>query len=62
MTDVSGDYAFPHVDADERRRLDLLGERHDPITIRRVERLGGSARRPLRGGWWRPRLGRALAL
>jgi SAM-dependent methyltransferase len=40
MTDVAGDYAFPHTDADECRRLDLLAERHDPITIRRVERLG----------------------
>jgi SAM-dependent methyltransferase len=32
-------YAFPHTDADERRRLELLEERLDPITIRRIERL-----------------------
>lgn len=32
-------YAFPHTDTDERRRLELLQERLDPITIRRVERL-----------------------
>jgi SAM-dependent methyltransferase len=32
-------YPFPHTDADERRRLDLLQERLDPITIRRVKRL-----------------------
>jgi 2-polyprenyl-3-methyl-5-hydroxy-6-metoxy-1,4-benzoquinol methylase len=35
----SGDYAFPHTGADERRRLQLLAERLDPLTIRRVERL-----------------------
>jgi SAM-dependent methyltransferase len=29
-------YAFPHTDADERRRLELLQERLDPITIRRI--------------------------
>ena len=33
-------YAFPHTDVDERRRLELLQERLDPITIRRIERLG----------------------
>jgi trans-aconitate methyltransferase len=32
-------YAFPHTHADERRRLELLAQRLDPITIRRVERL-----------------------
>jgi SAM-dependent methyltransferase len=32
-------YAFPHADADEGRRLELLQERLDPITIRRIERL-----------------------
>jgi SAM-dependent methyltransferase len=35
----SGRYAFPHTQADERRRLELLAHRLDPITIRRVERL-----------------------
>jgi tRNA A58 N-methylase Trm61 len=33
-------YAFPHSDVDERRRLGLLQERLDPITIRRIGRLG----------------------
>jgi SAM-dependent methyltransferase len=33
-------YAFPHSAVDERRRLELLQERLDPITIRRIERLG----------------------
>jgi hypothetical protein len=32
-------YAFPHTDADERCRLELLEERLDPLTIRRIERL-----------------------
>jgi SAM-dependent methyltransferase len=36
-------YAFPHTDADERRRLDLLQERLDPVTIRRIERLRPAA-------------------
>jgi SAM-dependent methyltransferase len=39
MTD-SGEYAFPHGVADERRRLALFAERLDPITIRLIERLG----------------------
>ena len=34
------DYAFPHVAADESRRLELFQQRLDPLTIRRVERLG----------------------
>jgi 2-polyprenyl-3-methyl-5-hydroxy-6-metoxy-1,4-benzoquinol methylase len=34
------DYAFPHSDADESRRLGLLEQRLDPLTIRRIERLG----------------------
>jgi len=33
-------YAFPHTEVDERRRLELLQQRLDPITIRRIERLG----------------------
>jgi SAM-dependent methyltransferase len=39
MTDTAGGYAFPHTGADERRRLELLEERLDPITVRRIERL-----------------------
>ena len=34
------DYAFPHSAEDESRRLDLFQQRLDPLTIRRVERLG----------------------
>ena len=33
-------YAFPHSGGDESRRLRLFEERLDPLTIRRVERLG----------------------
>lgn len=40
MSDTPADCAFPHTDGDERRRLDLFAERLDPITIRRVQRLG----------------------
>jgi SAM-dependent methyltransferase len=39
MADTGTDYAFPHGAANEARRLDLLQERLDPLTIRRVERL-----------------------
>jgi SAM-dependent methyltransferase len=40
------DYAFPHSGADESRRLLLLEKRLDPLTKRRIERLGvgGGAR------------------
>jgi len=34
------DYAFPHAAADESRRLGLFQQRLDPLTVRRVERLG----------------------
>src|SRR5262252_7686763 len=34
------DYAFPHDAADEARRLELFQQRLDPLTIRRIERLG----------------------
>ncbi len=34
------DYAFPHSAADESRRLQLLEQRLDPLTKRRIERLG----------------------
>jgi SAM-dependent methyltransferase len=40
MADDDGRYAFPHGGADERRRLDLLAARLDPVTKRRVGRLG----------------------
>src|SRR5262245_18703177 len=40
MADTDGRYAFPHGGADERRRLDLLAGRLDPVTKRRVGRLG----------------------
>jgi trans-aconitate methyltransferase len=34
------DYAFPHSAEDESRRLELLEQRLDPLTKRRVQRLG----------------------
>jgi SAM-dependent methyltransferase len=34
------DYAFPHSAEDESRRLGLFQQRLDPLTVRRVERLG----------------------
>jgi SAM-dependent methyltransferase len=40
MADAAAGYAFPHTGADERRRLELLAERLDPATIRRIGRLG----------------------
>jgi SAM-dependent methyltransferase len=33
-------YAFPHAAEDESRRLELFERRLDPLTIRRIERLG----------------------
>jgi SAM-dependent methyltransferase len=36
------DYAFPHSAEDESRRLELLEQRLDPLTQRRVQRLGVS--------------------
>ena len=36
------DYAFPHSAADESRRLQLLEQRLDPLTKRRIQRLGVS--------------------
>lgn len=38
--DQAPDYAFPHSDADESRRLQLFEEHLDPRTRRRIERLG----------------------
>jgi len=40
MADTDGRYAFPHGGADERRRLDLFAARLDPVTKRRIGRLG----------------------
>lgn len=40
MGDVTAGYAFPHGGANEGRRLDLFAQRLDPLTIRRVTRLG----------------------
>ena len=40
MTDTGGLYGFPHGAADERRRLDLFAARLDPVTKRRIGRLG----------------------
>jgi SAM-dependent methyltransferase len=34
------DYAFPHSGVDESRRLELFEKRLDPLTKRRIERLG----------------------
>ena len=36
------DYAFPHSADDESRRLELLEQRLDPLTKRRIQRLGVS--------------------
>lgn len=40
MADLTAGYAFPHGGANEDRRLDLFAQRLDPLTIRRVIRLG----------------------
>ncbi|HEY6297658.1 MAG TPA: methyltransferase domain-containing protein [Streptosporangiaceae bacterium] len=40
MTQSAADYAFPHTNTGEDRRLDLFAERLDPLTKRRIERLG----------------------
>ena len=40
MTERTGNYAFPHAGADERRRLELFAERLDPLTVRRIKALG----------------------
>jgi DNA-binding NarL/FixJ family response regulator len=41
----TADHAFPDSGADERRRLDLLADHLDPLTVRRI-RLPGDWRRP----------------
>jgi len=43
MADTDGRYAFLHGGADERRRPDLLAARLDPVTRRRIGRLGLAA-------------------
>jgi SAM-dependent methyltransferase len=40
MALTAGQYAFPHSGAREDRRLALLEQRLDPLTVRRIERLG----------------------
>src|SRR5215472_7860791 len=40
VTQNTAGYAFPHTNADESRRLDLLAERLDPVTKRRIGQLG----------------------
>jgi hypothetical protein len=40
MTQNAGDYAFPHANTGESRRLDLFAERLDPVTRRRIGQLG----------------------
>jgi SAM-dependent methyltransferase len=60
--DQAPDYAFPHSDADESRRLQLFEERLDPLTRRRVERLGiGNGARCLEIGGGRGSVTRWLA-
>jgi trans-aconitate methyltransferase len=41
--DEAPHYAFPHAAGDESRRLELFEQRLDPLTIRRLERLGIAA-------------------
>lgn len=61
MEDTPG-YAFPHSAADESRRLELFEQRLDPLTIRRLERLGiGEGARCLELGGGRGSITRWLA-
>ncbi len=39
MGEAAPDYAFPHRASDESRRLELLEQHLDPVTVRRIERL-----------------------
>ena len=43
MAGADGRYAFLHGGANERRRLDLFAARLDPVTRRRIGRLGLAA-------------------
>lgn len=40
MGEGAPEYAFPHADAREDRRLELFEQRLDPLARRRIERLG----------------------
>jgi trans-aconitate methyltransferase len=56
------EYAFPHSAKDESRRLQIFEERLDPLTIRRLERLGiGRGARCLEIGGGRGSMARWLA-
>jgi SAM-dependent methyltransferase len=56
------DYAFPHSAEDESRRLQLLEQRLDPLTKRRIERLGvGTGARCLEIGGGRGSITRWLS-
>ena len=53
--DEAPDYAFPHSAEEESRRLELFERRLDPLTIRRIERLGigrGASCLEIGGGAW----------
>jgi trans-aconitate methyltransferase len=61
MTQNAGDYAFPHANTGESRRLDLFAERLDPVTRRRIGQLGlGPAVRCLEIGGGRGSIARWL--
>jgi SAM-dependent methyltransferase len=56
------DYAFPHSAEDESRRLELLEQRLDPLTKRRIQRLGvGKSARCLEVGGGRGSITRWLS-
>jgi SAM-dependent methyltransferase len=56
------DYAFPHSAEDESRRLELLEQRLDPLTKRRIQRLGvGKSARCLEIGGGRGSITRWLS-
>jgi trans-aconitate methyltransferase len=61
VTEAS-DYAFPHSDANESRRLELFEQRLDPVTRRRLDHLGiGHGSRCLEIGGGRGSITRWLA-
>ena len=61
MTQNAADYAFPHTNTGESRRLDLFAERLDPLTKRRIRQLGlGPAVRCLEVGGGRGSIARWL--
>jgi trans-aconitate methyltransferase len=60
--DEAPDYAFPHSAEDESRRLELLQQRLDPLTKRRIQRLGvGKSARCLEVGGGRGSITRWLS-